>query len=83
MHENSNMGKDKEKGEKERRAVGKGEKDKEEIGRRKREKKIRTMGKGNKGYGEKGKRDTSHSLMGVGGYVGLTQGFVKYSQHLN
>ena len=71
------------KGEKERRTMGKGEKDKEEIGRRKREKKIRTMGKGNKGYGKKGKRDTSHSLTGVGGYVGLTQGFVKYFQHLN
>ena len=31
LHEYSNMGKDKEKGEKERRTMGKGEKDKEEI----------------------------------------------------
>ena len=73
----------KKKGRKEEGRWGKGRRTKRKLEEGKREKKIRTMGKGNKGYGEKGKRDTSHSLTGVGGYVGLTQGFVKYSQHLN
>ena len=77
------MGKIRIRGRKKEGRWGKGKRTKMKIGRRKREKKIRTMGKGNKGYGEKGKRDTSHSLTGVGGYVGLTQGFVKYFQHLN
>ena len=78
------MGKEEGKLEKERRRMGKreegkGGKGKEDYGEMGR----RTMGKGKK---EKGERDMSHSLTGVGGYIefyiGLIQGFVKYSHHL-